>query len=75
MFGSSRRTTTDRFGPTWPLPLLLAPTALQLVHLLVADLVWLGAVLLAAAQLAASVEPARTGPAAGAGAPVAFAGR
>jgi 4-hydroxymandelate oxidase len=26
---SSRRTTTDRFGSTWPLPLLLAPTALH----------------------------------------------
>ncbi len=34
--------------------LLLAPIPLQLVHLVMADLVWIGAVLLAAAQLGAS---------------------
>lgn len=39
--------------------LLLAPVWLQLVHLLVADLLWLSAVLLAAATLAPGAAPAR----------------
>jgi cytochrome c oxidase assembly protein subunit 15 len=39
--------------------LLLAPVWLQLVHLLLADLVWLGLVLLASATLAPGGEPAR----------------
>jgi heme A synthase len=58
--------------------LLLAPVAMQLVHLLLADLVWLSVVLLAAAALAAPAEaaaapdlPARGAAAAGA----AFGGR
>lgn len=47
---------------------LLAPIPLQLVHLVMADLVWIGAVLLAAAQLATSeaadiaAPPADAGP-------------
>lgn len=36
---------------------LLAPISLQLVHLVMADLVWIGAVLLAAAQLGCSNVP------------------
>ena len=40
--------------------LLLAPVWLQLVHLLVADLLWLALVLLAAATLAPGAAPART---------------
>jgi cytochrome c oxidase assembly protein subunit 15 len=39
--------------------LLLAPVWLQLVHLLLADLVWLGLVLLASATLAPGGEPVR----------------
>jgi cytochrome c oxidase assembly protein subunit 15 len=41
--------------------LLLAPVWLQLVHLLVADLLWLAAVLLAAATLAPGEAPAQRG--------------
>ncbi len=40
--------------------LLLAPVWLQLVHLLLADLLWLGLVLLASATLAPGGEPVRT---------------
>jgi cytochrome c oxidase assembly protein subunit 15 len=44
--------------------LLLAPVWLQLVHLLVADLLWLAVVLLAAAALAPGEAPVRAGGAA-----------
>ncbi len=48
--------------------LLLAPVWLQLVHLLLADLLWLGLVLLASATLAPGGEPARAAAPAPAGA-------
>jgi heme A synthase len=41
--------------------LLLAPVWMQIVHLLLADLLWIGFVLLAASALAAREEPAAVG--------------
>ena len=40
---------------------LLAPVWLQIVHLLLADLVWIGLVLLAARYLTITISLSRTG--------------